>query len=92
MSVDVEIYMNNFQKFFQENPNDLLSLIPKEKENEFFVKVRQIANQNYENKTEVSLTRTQLLNICRELNQKVVDSKKDKNVVVNTSFGQISLN
>ena len=92
MSVDVEIYMNNFQKFFQENPNDLLSLIPKEKENEFFVKVRQIANQNYENKSEVSLTRTQLLNICRELNQKVVDSKKDKNVVVNTSFGQLSLN
>jgi len=32
MSVDVEIYMNGILKFFRENPNDLLNLVPKTKE------------------------------------------------------------
>ena len=38
MSVDVEIYMNNLVKFFKENPRDLLNLVPKEKEEEFYIK------------------------------------------------------
>jgi hypothetical protein len=36
MNVDVEIYMNNMVKFFKSNPNDLLNLIPKGKEDEFY--------------------------------------------------------
>ena len=40
MSVDVKIYMNNIIKFFKENPNDLFNLIPKNKEDEFYRKLR----------------------------------------------------
>jgi hypothetical protein len=29
MSVDVDIYMNGIQKFFRDNPEELLNLIPK---------------------------------------------------------------
>lgn len=92
MSVDVDIYMNNIQKFFKENPNDLLNLIPKEKESLFYDKVRETAHINFEKNGEASLTRNQLLDICRELNLKKVDVKKIPDVIIMTPFGGFSLN
>ena len=64
MSVDVEIYMNNIIKFFRENPNDLLNLVPKTKEEEFYSKLREVAIQNYEKGEEVNLTKNQIVVIC----------------------------
>jgi len=61
MNVDVEIYMNNIIKFFKENPNDLLNLVPKIKEEEFYSKLREVANQNYEKGEEVNLTKNQII-------------------------------
>jgi len=72
MSVDVDIYMNNIIKFFKQNEKDLLNLVPKEKEEEFYVKIREVALDNFENGKEVSLTRMQLIDVCKELNQKKV--------------------
>ena len=48
MSVDIEIYMSNIQKFFKDNPKDLMNLVPKEKEEEFYVMIREVAEQNFE--------------------------------------------
>ena len=76
MSVDVDIYMNNIIKFFKQNEKDLLNLVPKEKEEEFYVKIREVALDNFENGKEVSLTRMQLIDVCKELNQKKVDPFK----------------
>ena len=56
MSVDVEIYMNNIVKFFKENPKDLLNLVPKSKEEEFYVKIREIALLNAEKGEDANLT------------------------------------
>ena len=47
MSVDVEIYMNNIIKFFRENPTDLLNLVPKDKEEFFYIKIKEVAIENY---------------------------------------------
>jgi hypothetical protein len=68
MSVDVEIYMNNVIKFFRDNPNDLLNLVPKSKEEEFYHKVREVAMKNLENGDEVGLTQVQIIDICVEIN------------------------
>ncbi len=46
--VDVEIYMNNIIKFFRENPTDLLNLVPKDKEEYFYTKIKKVAIENYE--------------------------------------------
>ena len=80
MSVDVEIYMNNIVKFFKENPNDLLNLVSKTKEEEFYSKLREVAFQNYENGEEVNLTREQIIEICAHIHgktKKVVKEKKE---------------
>jgi hypothetical protein len=80
MSVDVEIYMNNIVKFFRENPNDLLNLVPKNKEEEFYSKLREVAFQNYENGEEVNLTREQIIEICANIHgktKKIIKEKKE---------------
>ena len=76
MSVDVEIYMNNIIKFFRDNPKDLLNLVPKDKENEFYQKMKERAFENYEKGEEIPLTQQQIILICVELNQTQLESPK----------------
>ena len=97
MNVDVEIYMNNIVKFFKSNPNDLLNLIPKDKEDEFYEKIREMANKNAENGEDAPLTQKQMIEICVVLNGKTV--KEDKKIeeklesyMLDTKFGIIYLN
>lgn len=94
MSVDVEIYMNTIIKFFRENPNDLLNLIPKTKEKDFYLKIREIATENYKKGEEVNLTQRQLIDACVELNrpkEKTIE-KSVENIFVKTKFGDFCLN
>jgi hypothetical protein len=93
MSVDVDIYMNNILKFFRENPNDLLNLVPKNKEEEFYVKIREQASKNFDKGEEASLTQNQLMEICVKINGKdpVLD-KKIKDIFITTKYGLICLN
>jgi hypothetical protein len=92
MNVEVEIYMSNITKFFRENPNDLLNLVPESKKEEFFEKVREIAELNIDKGDDVSLTRQQLIDICLELNNKPKEDAKKSNIVIPTIFGEYSLN
>ena len=95
MSVDVEIYMNNLVKFFKENPKDLLNLIPQEKEDEFYKKIREVALINYEKGDEISLTQKQFIDICRELHGQILSTPETivpNNIIIQTKFGEICLN
>ena len=96
MNVDVEIYMNNIVKFFKSNPNDLLNLVPKEKEGEFYDKIREVAIQNTNKGEGAPLTQKQMIEICVVLNGKsseqVVVEEKLENHIQGTKFGPIFLN
>lgn len=92
MSVDVDIYMNNIIKFFRQNPKDLLNLVPKDKEEQFYVRIREVAFENVENGKEVSLTQKQLIEICKELNQKNTEPVEIPASFLKTRFGLICLN
>jgi hypothetical protein len=92
MSVDIEIYMSNIHKFFKENPNELYSLVPTTKEEEFFKRIRETAVSNHEKGDDVSLTRQQLINICLELNGTVHSVSNIDKLIIKTQFGEYSLN
>jgi hypothetical protein len=95
MNVDVEIYMNGFIKFFKNNPDDLFTLIPKGKEDEFYKKIRETSLNNINKGDDVSLTQRQILDICVILNGKDLNSpKKEKleSFIMKTKFGDIILN
>ena len=93
MSVDIEIYLSNLVKFFGENPSDLLNLIPLNKKEEFYIKIREVAIYNYEKGDEVMLTQKQFIGICLELNDvKVKPNGINENPIVETIYGGYSLN
>ena len=97
MNVDVEIYINNIVKFFKSNPNDLLNLVPKEKEDEFYDKIREVAIENADKGEDAPLTQKQIIDICVVLNgktpkeDKVVEEKLES-YIMGTKFGPIFLN
>ena len=95
MNVDIEIYVSNIVKFFSENPEDLKNLIPLDKKEEFFKKIRDEASNNHDKGEEISLTQKQMIDICVILNGKIPEEDKlnklDKSLV-RTKFGIYSLN
>ena len=48
-NVDVEIYINQFITFFNNNPNDLLQLIGDVLKDDFYDRVKQQSLENYNN-------------------------------------------
>lgn len=86
--VEVEIYMNNLIKFFKNNPNDLINLIPENKKEVFFEKIRFTAIENLQKGKEVPLTQQQMVQVCLDVN----DYKKGEVYYQETKFGKIYLN
>lgn len=91
MSLDVEIYMNGLIKFFKQNPNDLLNLIPQDREEEFYSMIKEVAQNNIDKGEEATLTHIQLIDICRKLNAKNLEKKSEFSKIL-SQFGPICLN
>jgi hypothetical protein len=70
MNLDVEIYMSNVIKFFNENPKDLLNFVSLERKDEFFNKIKEVAEKNAEKGEEIVLTQQQFIDICLIINDK----------------------
>lgn len=90
MNVDVQIYVSNLKKFFNENPDDLANLIPLEMKEIFYDKVLELANQNSEEGKEIPLSRKQLIKLCVDLNGN--PPKKGNEIFIETEFGNFFLN
>ena len=94
-NVDVDIYLNQFIGFFDNNPNDLLELIGDILKESFYEKVKEQCFKNFENGDEVSLTQKQIIDIVVDLKRGHLledDLHKVSQVVQNTKFGLIFLN
>ena len=89
MSLEVDIYLNNIKKFFEENPNDLINLIPASKKNDFYNEIKKVAEINFEKFGEAGLTKKQLLEISLKLGTTNITPQ---NVIKKTLFGEYSLN
>lgn len=94
-NVDVEIYINQFINFFDNNPNDLLQLIGDVLKEDFYEKVKEKSYENLERGEDVSLTQKQLISIVVELKKsqnQEIDLDSINSVFVQTPFGLFSLN
>lgn len=91
MKVEIDIYMNNIIKFFKDNPEELLSLIPKNKEEIFYDKIKELATLNANKGNEVALTKKQLIDVCLEVNN-VSKEQTNNKIFQKTKFGYICLN
>ena len=94
-NVDVEIYINQFITFFNNNPNDLIELIGDVLKDDFYKRVKQQSLENIEKGVDVSLTQSQVISIVVELKQsqnEEVDMDKIKSLIYHTQFAHFSLN
>ena len=94
-NVDVEIYINQFITFFNNNPNDLLQLIGDVLKDDFYDRVKQQSLDNIENGEDVSLTQKQIISIVVELKNSQhdeVDMDMIKSIIYHTQFAHFSLN
>jgi hypothetical protein len=94
-NVDVEIYINQFKTFFNNNPNDLIQLIGDVLKDDFYDRVKQQSLDNVENGEDVSLTQKQIISIVVELKKSQndeVDMDKIKSIIYHTEFAHFSLN
>lgn len=66
--VDIEIYVLNMVKFFEQNPDELSKLIPLDKKLDFFDKVKKTSFFNKESGVDFVLTKQQLVDISVLLN------------------------
>lgn len=93
MSLEVELYMSNVIKFFNENPKDLMNFVTQDKKDEFFKKIKEKALENVEKGEEVVLTQQQFIDICVNMNEKQVkEFQYLKKIMVTTKYGQICWN
>jgi len=93
MNLEVELYMSNVIKFFNENPKDLMNFVTQDKKDEFFQKIKEKALENVEKGEEVVLTQQQFIDICVNMNEKQVkEFQYLKKIMVTTKYGQICWN
>jgi hypothetical protein len=71
MNVDVELYIHGIVNFFKENQEDLLNLVPKEKEDIFYMELKSASYKNYENGVDVILTQDQIVEIVSKINNRL---------------------
>lgn len=94
-NVDVEIYVNNLINFFENNPNDLIVLIGELQKEDFYNKLRQKVNENYQLNGDYVLTKTQIIDVVVDL--KIPETKKETTenllkIIQKTKVGEIFLN
>lgn len=92
MNIDVQIYISQIKTFFNENPNELSSLIGNSNPEKFFIEMEKVAIKNYEKGEDVQLTQKQMLKILVDLNTEVKRVIETLSPVSKTRFGTIYLN
>ncbi len=93
-NVDVEIYINQFISFFENNPNDLITLIGDLDKNIFYDKVKIQCYKNLDAGEEISVTRQQLIDIVIDIKGggKPIKAIELDKIFKKTNYGYFCLN
>ncbi len=91
MNVDVQIYLSNFKSFFNNNPNDLISLIGNNDKDKFFELVESAVIENYDKGEDLELTKKQLIDVMLILTKDRVEERVE-NFILKGPYGDIFLN
>lgn len=93
--LDVDIYMNNIIKFFDNNPNDLKTLIGDLDKKLFYDKVREQAVKNDNGGEGIELTQRQFADIIAKMfgkDKKGKETEENVNLFFKTKYGSFCMN
>jgi exonuclease III len=94
-NVDVEIYITQLINFFENNPNDLISLVGDVQKEDFYKKLRERCEKNLEEGKDIILSKDQIVSIVVDLKIPDITKQKQKyldKIIQKTTFGEIILN
>jgi hypothetical protein len=91
-SVDVDIYMTQLVKFFNDNPTDLNAIIGDLDSDKFYEEVRRQAASNLEKGEDVQLSQSQIIDIVVKLSKRRAEKDFPSNLYFYSKFGPICLN
>ena len=91
-NVDIEIYVSQIVRFFDKNPNELKILIGDLDKAIFYQRIKNRATENHLNGEDVSLTRSQMIDIVVQMHREKEESKIKKNLYMSHYMGNICLN
>lgn len=96
-NIDCEIYIKQLITFFENNPDDLMELVGDVQKEEFYKKLREKCEKNYDDGVDHIITKQQMINIVMELKiPELFETPNPKSVVEGyiqkTKWGKIILN
>jgi hypothetical protein len=96
-NIDCEIYISQLISFFENNPNDLSNLIGEVQKEEFYQKLRERCEKNYDENNDHVISRKQMIDIvielkAPELHQMLNPENEIEGFIQKTKWGDIILN
>lgn len=95
-NLEIDIYLNQMKKFFENNPTNLVELIGNLDKENFYANIRKVAIKNFEENEDATLTKDQMLKIVVDMyNEAKQESKSTSSlekVFEEFYFGKICLN
>lgn len=94
-NLDVDIYMNNIIRFFDNNPEDLFTLIGNLDKSIFYCKVKEQAVENDKIGNGIELTQKQFVELIAKMygvEKKPEEIEKNISIFFKGKFGDICLN
>lgn len=96
-NIDCEVYISNLISFFENNPNDLLTLIGDLQKEDFYGKLREQCYKNSEKGEDHVVTKKQIVDIIVELKIPQLTEELNPKMIVEgiiqkTKWGEIILN
>ena len=91
-NVDIDIYISQVMSFFEKNPNELRILIGDLDKDYFFKLVKEVAQENHDKGEDVSLTRSQMIDIVVKMNKQIKEQRVVNVPFFETPYGDICLN
>jgi hypothetical protein len=96
-NIDCEIYVSQLISFFENNPNDLLTLIGDLQKEDFYSKLREQCEKNSKNNGDHVISKQQIVDIIIDLKMPELLSaeesiEKIQGFIQKTKWGDIILN
>jgi hypothetical protein len=91
-NIDCEIYISQLVTFFENNPNDLMTLIGDVQKKQFFDKLREQCEKNSKNGGDHIISRDQMIEIVLSLKIPEITEESVESYIQITKWGDINLN
>ena len=94
-NVDVELYISQVIKFFENHPEDLFNLIGDLDKEIFYSKIKEIATKNFEENGDMVLSKQQMIDIVVVMyneKKKTLEKVNFEKIFEDSKFGKICLN